>query len=300
MHLNQQHTIRWQIRTLPQQIADGHQMLRRLHEDITTRDANTADSFTMSVGRRVFSGKGAREDAATAFTEAVLSSRDRGALQAHARFRGFEILSREKPGVPVPDIFIRGSGTYAANLNTENPIGTIQSIEHTLRALDRAAAENHEHVARLDKQFADYQAQVNRPFEHEARLKELLIRQAQLNAALDLDKGEQQAAPPDAGDSEPALDRLDDDAIAPIPFRPGSDALPLPPEVPALLLSSHPDRSPCGRVTLPRCSLRLFPAAAPDASFTRDPEERRGDGTVPTLLGRRFLGEAAATQLAEF
>jgi hypothetical protein len=39
------------------------------------------------------------------------------------------------------------------NLNTENPVGTIQSIEHTLRALDRAAAGNQEHVARLEKQY---------------------------------------------------------------------------------------------------------------------------------------------------
>src|SRR5206468_4095546 len=41
------------------------------------------------------------------------------------------------------------------------------------------------------------------PFEHEARLKELLVRQAELNAALDLDKGERQVAPP-AGDESVA------------------------------------------------------------------------------------------------
>ena len=40
--------------------------------------------------------------------------------------------------------------------------------------------------------WSPYQAQ--RPFEHEARLKELLARQAQLNAALDLDKSDAQAA----------------------------------------------------------------------------------------------------------
>jgi len=35
-------------------------------------------------------------------------------------------------------------------------------------------------------------AQAERPFEHEARLKELLVKQAQLNAALDLDKHDSQ------------------------------------------------------------------------------------------------------------
>ena len=38
------------------------------------------------------------------------------------------------------------------------------------------------------------QAQANRPFEHDARLKELLQRQEQINALLDLDKGERQVA----------------------------------------------------------------------------------------------------------
>ncbi len=40
--------------------------------------------------------------------------------------------------------------------------------------------------------MADYKAQMDRPFEHEARLKELLVKQTQLNAALDLDKHETQ------------------------------------------------------------------------------------------------------------
>ena len=66
----------------------------------------------------------------------------------------------------------------------------MQSIEHTLRALDKAAEDERRAAERLEKMLADFQAQAGRPFEHEARLKELLARQAQLNAALDLDKGE--------------------------------------------------------------------------------------------------------------
>ena len=41
--------------------------------------------------------------------------------------------------------------------------------------------------------LTDYQAQARRLFEHEARLKELLALQVQLNAALDLDKSDVQA-----------------------------------------------------------------------------------------------------------
>jgi hypothetical protein len=150
----------------------------------------------MTVGSQTFSGKGAREDAGWALTRAILSRRDDYAPKVRATVKGFEVLSRVKPGAPVPDLFIRGAGTYTAHVNADNPAGTMQSIEHTLRAFDKAAEDEQHRIEGLEKKLADYQAQANRPFEHDARLKELLARQAQLNAALDLDKSEAQAAEP--------------------------------------------------------------------------------------------------------
>jgi hypothetical protein len=61
-----------------------------------------------------------------------------------------------------------------------------------LREEMRSAAQQ-QRLQRLDKTLTDYQDQAQRPFEHEARLKEL-ARQDQLNAALDLDKSDAQAA----------------------------------------------------------------------------------------------------------
>lgn len=46
---------------------------------------------------------------------------------------------------------------YSANLNPSNPIGTVQSIEHTLRSLDKLAAEQQNRVARAEKELVDYQ-----------------------------------------------------------------------------------------------------------------------------------------------
>ena len=94
----------------------------------------------------------------------------------------------------MPELFIRGRATYSANLNPANPVGTVQSIDHTLRSLDKLAAERQGRVARAEKALVDYQAQADRPFEHEERLKRLLARQSELNSQLDLDKGDQQVA----------------------------------------------------------------------------------------------------------
>jgi hypothetical protein len=144
-------------------------------------------------------------------------------LQVRGAFRGFEILSRGKGATllinsedeRLPELFIRGAATYKAQLNAESPVGTMQSIEYALRSLDRAVEDEQERTARAEKMLGDFQEQAGRPYEHEARLKELLGRQAELNAALDLDKGERQIAAP-AGDEENAGTNTDSgvDAVA--------------------------------------------------------------------------------------
>jgi hypothetical protein len=180
----------------------------------------------MTVGDKVFSGKGAREEAAHALAYAALLGRDDFTMQPRASFRGFQILSRGKQltglaldGEPVPDLFIKGAGLYTAHFSSESPLGTIQSIEHALRSLDKLADQEQEHKLRLEKNLADYQAQASKPFEHEARIKELILRQAQLNALLDLDKGDRQAA-------EPADDEVESPAAVPAALLPARASMP--------------------------------------------------------------------------
>jgi hypothetical protein len=202
VHVNQQRHIRWEIRDLPRHIAESKQRLVEIEADIELRNTRDAPEFSMTVGNRVFSGKGAREEAAKALTFTILSWRDDQRMQPCGRFRGFEILSKAKGGglgllqedERVPALFIRGRAAYSANLNPANPVGTVQSVEHTLRSLDKLVAEQQSRVARAEKELVDYQAQADRPFEHEERLKQLLARQSELNSQLDLDKGDQQGA----------------------------------------------------------------------------------------------------------
>jgi hypothetical protein len=207
-HLNQQHRIRLQLRSLPSEIRERQERIERLSADIERRDGHAGEEFSMRVGNRVYSGKGAREEGAGALTQGVLSWRDDLTLQVRGAFRGFEILSRGRGATiligpdeeRLPELFIRGAGIYKAQLNTENPVGTMQSIESVLRGLDRAVAEERERTARAEKMLEDFEGQAGKPFDHEVRLKELSARQAELNAALDLDKGERQIAPSAGGE----------------------------------------------------------------------------------------------------
>ena len=90
VHPNQQRQIRWEIRDLPRQIREARDYAETIAVDLATRNANESDQFEMQVGNRLFSGKGAREEAANALIGAVLSWRDDQTLQPRASFRGLK------------------------------------------------------------------------------------------------------------------------------------------------------------------------------------------------------------------
>ena len=204
-HVNQQYKIRRELASLPDQIDRLKKYHAAVSSDIATRDTHADEDFVMKVGNREFSGKGAREEAGNALNTVVMSWRDDKTLRVRGHYRGFEILSRGsdfKDGRP--DIYVRGKATYEANLNPESPLGTIASIDHVLRSLDKRAEDEQHDIERHEKALSDYRAQLGKPFEHELRLKELLAKQAQLNAVLDLDKHDAQvvAESPDADTRE--------------------------------------------------------------------------------------------------
>jgi N12 class adenine-specific DNA methylase len=204
-HINQQHNIRWEIKSLPEKIEREQKYHAAVSADIGTRNGHGEEDFTIEVGNREFSGKDARVNAGNALNTVIMSWRDDKTLKVRGHFKGFEILSRGGAFKDSePDLFIRGKETYKANLNPENPLGTIASIDSVLRSLDKRAEDEQRDIERHEKALADYKAQLNRPFEHEARLKELLAKQAQLNASLDLDKHDAQVVTEEPEKAVPA------------------------------------------------------------------------------------------------
>jgi N12 class adenine-specific DNA methylase len=206
VHEAQQRRIKWEVRDLPRQIEQAKEFAAKIETDLETRNANDSGPFEMTVGNRLFAGKGAREDAANALAGAVLSWREDQTIQPRASFRGFEVLSKGKGGSlglgaedeRLPEIFVRGQVTYSAAFSASSPVGTVQSIEYTLRSLDKLANDQRARTATLEKELADYKAHTGLAFEHESKLMQLLAQQAKLTKLLDLDKGDQQAVESDS------------------------------------------------------------------------------------------------------
>jgi hypothetical protein len=89
--------------------------------------------------------------------------------------------------------YLRGFAAYTFHHNLENPLGTIMSIERTLRGFEAIQGRLESDIARDQKELAEYRVESEKPFEYEEQLKQLLVKQAQLNAELDLGKDDKQA-----------------------------------------------------------------------------------------------------------
>jgi hypothetical protein len=193
-HLNMHYEIGWQVRELPGRIEKSRECHAGLLEDIATRDAHEGE-FTMTVDGREFSGKNGREEAGAALIQAIMSSLWEDSkevkLKHPGHFKGFTIMS-SPDSLGTPKLYVRGNQTYEANLNTENALGTIYSIEAILRSLDRYTEDEQLAGERMEKALADYTEQLHRPFEYEEHLRELLVKQQEINRSLDLDKGSSQ------------------------------------------------------------------------------------------------------------
>jgi hypothetical protein len=213
-HLNQQYEIGRQVRELPGRIEKSRESYAGLLEDLSTRNAHEGKEFTMTIGNSEFSGKNAREEAGTALIKAITTAISTSLwednreikLKLLGHFKGFTLMSsfsgREGE---TPRLYLRGKYTYEANLNSENALGTIASIENALRSLDRETQEEQSRFERMEKALEDYMEQLNRPFEHEEHLRELLVKQQEINRSLDLDKGDTQVV---------ADDRPQEDTVA--------------------------------------------------------------------------------------
>jgi len=107
-------------------------------------------------------------------------------------------------------------------LGRDDTVGTIQSVERTLRNPDKHAGDQQSRVIQIQKEVLDYQAPAERPAEYEKRLKQWLARQAEPNAVQDLDKGELQ----------------------------GTDSAPEPEDSPGVSQNATPSQTSCEQVAM--------------------------------------------------
>lgn len=179
IHDQQNVTNRVRLAEIPLRIAGAQRALAALEEDIQTRKKNASDQFRMQVGKNSFSE---RKDAGTALNAAAQSARGSERVLA-GRFDGFDIIADANG-----NLHLEGRGSHFFQINHENPLGTIQSMERTLSGLEGHAEERREVIQMLEKDADARRAEIEKPFPKEKEFQRAIAKQKELNEELAVDK----------------------------------------------------------------------------------------------------------------
>lgn len=136
-------------------------------------------------------------------TEAVRKSSESGHVRFDAligRFAGFDLKMQVSSQ---PHFWLSKRRRYSAGF-FETELGVVRAIEHAARQPNECLTGAQARLVSEQSQLADILEQLDKPFPHEARLKELTARQFEIAALLDLDKNAEGAADADAEQGQDA------------------------------------------------------------------------------------------------
>ncbi len=86
-------------------------------------------------------------------------------------------------------VILKGAAQHSTRVQP-TAVGMIRSVEHLVNALEDTVAQAEAHLSQGRRRLADLETQAAQPFEYAAKLAELVQRQQELVAALDLTKGQ--------------------------------------------------------------------------------------------------------------
>lgn len=112
-------------------------------------------------------------------------------------FAGFELGVQSSRGAESPNLYLAGGCIYHADPYQTGP-GLVAALLAVLESIPKHRADAVSQLEMKRKRLEDIRRELDRPFEHENRLLELLARQRELLKLLDLDKDEVGTARMDA------------------------------------------------------------------------------------------------------
>lgn len=175
-----------ELAALPKRIETIQQRIVAIEADIAARQNLSGNRFAIEIeGKRYVD----RTEAGKALLHAVHGVR--AGERVIGKLSGFPIVVRK--GEFEKWLLIRGGIDYEAG-KAETPIGFVKVLENALARMDEVLVNEREYLARTEKRMADIQAELAKPFDKAERLEWLRERQREIDAALDLTKGDLAAA----------------------------------------------------------------------------------------------------------
>ncbi len=208
-HDEAQFNSRMRVRMMEQEVPRIERQIAGMEQDLALRQDTRAEKFRIVVnGVEVTE----RPRAGEMLIQLVERNLRAAAPIILGELAGFKIEFRSTLS---DTLTLNGAMSYPAKVSP-SPIGIITSLEHAARDIDHRLEIRRQDLAQTKKNLADLSALRGKPFEHEARYRELLTRQIELVQALDLAKNQ---AP-----NELATETVEIEAVAILTLPPSTEA----------------------------------------------------------------------------
>lgn len=185
-HESEQWRIKLELGSLSARVERFEEICRQYKSDLQARQL--PKPFEMRIRGSVFTDRAA---AGTEILKLALGRRGTDSYEVIGRFAGFDLYLQTYPigHQHQPFLIARGAAPHKGNIS-ESDIGTIASIEHSLRTMDEREEQYRRELGDLRTRFDGLSKELQKGFPHEEKLRELTLRQYELNEELDVSNRE--------------------------------------------------------------------------------------------------------------
>ena len=197
---NQRYANESEVSRLPMMIEAQQRKVALYTQDVARIEPQTLQGICLEVGGRKIADPDAVGEALRGLIKATrdeLRAGGREIEQIVGRFGGFELGVQATRGEEVPNLYLSGACLYQATPYQTGP-ALVAALVDLLGSIPKQHAAGEAQLQVRRKRLDDIRLELQRPFEHEGRLLDLMARQRELLKRLDLDKDEAGSSTVDA------------------------------------------------------------------------------------------------------
>jgi N12 class adenine-specific DNA methylase len=184
-HAHTQDRVRSQCRKLTERIPDCQQFIENLKLDMQQRADTRGDAFQIKLEKSTHKDRGIAGELMLRIARRVSGEQHHFEIGA---FAGFNLSVRSSQWGP-PEFILKGKNHYSVTA-VETPLGMIRSLEYLAQNMEAQLADKQDELANAERQRDELKNKIGQPFEHEAKLQSLVVRQTELDAKLDITKNQ--------------------------------------------------------------------------------------------------------------
>lgn len=174
----------------PERLAELNAKILAIQADISCRDKNASDNFSMTLCSHRYTEK---SDAGHCLKELLEKYSDPERDKEIGYYRGFELLIRYNEFGGNMQLLIKGSETYSIDAG-DSETGNITRLDNGINGLENLLKFYSDKESEINKNKEEIKEQLKKPFVYQLKLQQCSKRLAKLNSQLNVSKEEQIAA----------------------------------------------------------------------------------------------------------